>query len=102
MTYGVFGGYQILNQNNFGLAAELGYDYYGRVRGNDGEFRAMKHSAHGLNFALKPSYEVLPNLDVYGKVGVAVVRNDYKFYGEKTQDDLLAGNKYHKLKHLPF
>ncbi|VEI48377.1 major outer membrane protein [Actinobacillus equuli] len=58
----------------------------------------MKHSAHGLNFALKPSYEVLPNLDVYGKVGVAVVRNDYKFYGEKTQDDLLAGNKYHKLK----
>ncbi|SUT94622.1 porin OmpA [Actinobacillus lignieresii] len=98
VTYGVFGGYQILNQNNFGLATELGYDYYGRVRGNDGDTRAFKHSAHGLNLALKPSYEVLPNLDVYGKVGVAVVRNDYKFYGKKSSEDLLAGNKYHKLK----
>lgn len=83
VTYGVFGGYQILNQDNFGLATELGYDYYGRVRGNtsfDGgktETRAAKHSAHGFNLSLKPSYEVLPNLDVYGKVGVTLIRNDY-------------------------
>lgn len=83
VTYGVFGGYQILNQDNFGLATELGYDYYGRVRGNtsfDGgktETRAAKHSAHGLNLSLKPSYEVLPDLDVYGKVGLALIRNDY-------------------------
>ncbi|MDG4947217.1 porin OmpA [Actinobacillus equuli subsp. haemolyticus] len=96
VTYGVFGGYQILNQNNFGLAAELGYDYYGRVRGNEGEFRSFKHSAHGLNFALKPSYEVLPNLDVYGKVGVAVVRNDYKFYGAENTNE--PTEKFHKLK----
>lgn len=86
VTYGVFGGYQILNQNNFGLAAELGYDYFGRVRGNtdfgDGEKRAAKHSAHGAHLSLKPSYEVIPNLDVYGKVGVALVRNDY--YAQKT------------------
>ncbi|AWI50712.1 porin OmpA [Actinobacillus porcitonsillarum] len=77
VTYGVFGGYQILNQNNFGLAAELGYDYFGRVRGNEGERRAAKHTAHGAHLSLKPSYEVIPNLDVYGKVGVALVRNDY-------------------------
>ena len=80
VTYGVFGGYQILNQNNFGLAAELGYDYYGRARGNVGEDKAVKHVAHGLNLSLKPSYEVAPNLDVYGKVGAALVRNDYKGY----------------------
>ena len=101
VTYGVFGGYQILNQNNFGLATELGYDYYGRVRGNDGEFRAIKHSAHGFNLALKPSYEVLPNLDVYGKVGVAVVRNDYKAYGaENTNEptEKTHKEKTHKLK----
>ena len=81
VTYGVFGGYQILNQNNFGLAAELGYDYFGRSRGNETvdnkEVRAVKHSAHGAHLSLKPSYEVLPNLDVYGKVGVALIRNDY-------------------------
>lgn len=83
VTYGVFGGYQILNQDNFGLAAELGYDYYGRARGNttfagdDSEKRAAKHSAHGVNLSLKPSYAVLPDLDVYGKVGVALIRNDY-------------------------
>ncbi len=94
VTYGIFGGYQILNQNNFGLAAELGYDYYGRVRGNEGEERAFKHSAHGLNLSLKPSYEVLSDLDVYGKVGVALVRNDYKFYETANSDE----SKYHNLK----
>ncbi|MDD6911139.1 porin OmpA [Actinobacillus minor] len=83
VTYGVFGGYQILNQNNFGLAAELGYDYFGRARGNttfEGENEekvAAKHTAHGAHLSLKPSYEVIPNLDVYGKVGVALIRNDY-------------------------
>ena len=100
VTYGVFGGYQILNQNNFGLATEVGYDYFGRVRGHQntkagGEKQTFKHSAHGTTISLKPSYEVLPNLDVYGKVGVALVRNDYKFY-----DVTGAGNhsKYHNLK----
>ncbi|QIW14984.1 hypothetical protein A4G20_00665 [Pasteurellaceae bacterium RH1A] len=82
VTYGVFGGYQILNQNNFGLAAELGYDYFGRVRGNETneegkEERAAKHVAHGAHFSLKPSYEVAPGLDAYAKVGVALIRNDY-------------------------
>ena len=81
VTYGVYGGYQLLNTGKFGLAGEVGYDYYGRVRGNtqfDGkETRAAKHTAHGVNFSLKPSYEVLPNLDVYSKVGLALVRNDY-------------------------
>ncbi|WGE56938.1 porin OmpA [Actinobacillus equuli] len=98
VTYGVFGGYQILNQNNFGLAAELGYDFYGRARGNqdEGKHTTYRHSAHGLNLALKPSYEVLPNLDVYGKVGVAVVRNDYKFSAVNTGKD--KAEKYHKLK----
>ena len=100
VTYGVFGGYQILNQNNFGLATEVGYDYFGRVRGHQntkagGEKQTFKHSAHGTTISLKPSYEVLPNLDVYGKVGVALVRNDYQFY-----DVTGAGNhsKYHNLK----
>ncbi|MDE4018233.1 porin OmpA [Glaesserella parasuis] len=76
VTYGVFGGYQIIDN----LAVELGYDYFGRVRGNKQEFRAFKHSAHGTHLSLKPSYEVLNGLDVYGKVGAALVRNDYKRY----------------------
>ncbi|ATW42914.1 porin OmpA [Glaesserella parasuis] len=76
VTYGVFGGYQIIDN----LAVELGYDYFGRVRGKEQEFRAFKHSAHGTHLSLKPSYEVLNGLDVYGKVGAALVRNDYKRY----------------------
>ena len=85
VTYGVFGGYQILNQNQFGLAAELGYDYFGRVRGTEkpngkADKKTFKHTAHGTTIALKPSYEVLPNLDVYGKVGIALVNNTYKTF----------------------
>lgn len=77
-TYGVFGGYQILNQNNFGLAAEAGYDFFGKNTFRNNHDDAGYHSAHGFNLALKPSYEVFQDLDVYGKVGVAVVRNMYK------------------------
>lgn len=102
VTYGVFGGYQILNQDNFGLAAELGYDYFGRSRGNETvnnkEVRAVKHSAHGTHLSLKPSYEVLPNLDVYGKVGVALIRNDYKDYREEDASGNLYTAKAHTLK----
>ncbi|HGO5815977.1 TPA: porin OmpA [Mannheimia haemolytica] len=88
VTYGVFGGYQIVDN----LAVELGYDYFGRVRGNVGEDKAIKHVAHGTHLSLKPSYEVAPNLDVYGKVGAALVRNDYKGY------DAFKSQRAHNLK----
>ncbi|WP_026313270.1 porin OmpA [Actinobacillus capsulatus] len=85
VTYGVFGGYQILNQDKLGLAAEVGYDYFGRVRGTEkpngkADKKTFRHAAHGAVIALKPSYEVLPNLDVYGKAGIALVNNTYKTF----------------------
>lgn len=88
VTYGVFGGYQIIDN----LAVELGYDYFGRVRGNaknaqGKDFRAFKHSAHGTHLSLKPSYELVSGLDVFGKVGAALIRNDYKDYNENGTTD---------------
>lgn len=97
VTYGVFGGYQILNQNNIGLAVELGYDYFGRVRGNANEKKAVKHVAHGTHLSLKPSYEVAPNLDVYGKVGAALIRSDYKGYYNNENADY-SSQRAHNLK----
>ena len=79
-TYGVFGGYQILNRDNLGLAVELGYDDFGRVKFKEAGKVATKHTNHGAHLSLKGSYEVLNGLDVYGKAGVALVRSDYKFY----------------------
>ncbi|HHF0466906.1 TPA: porin OmpA [Haemophilus influenzae] len=79
-TYGVFGGYQILNQDNFGLATELGYDNFGRAKLRANGQTPAKHTNHGAHLSLKGSYEVLDGLDVYGKAGVALVRSDYKFY----------------------
>ena len=79
-TYGVFGGYQILNRDNLGLAVELGYDDFGRVKGREAGKTVAKHTNHGTHLSLKGSYEVLNGLDVYGKAGVALVRSDYKFY----------------------
>ena len=81
-TYGVFGGYQILNQDNLGLAVELGYDDFGRAKGRKAGKTFAKHTNHGAHLSLKGSYEVLNGLDVYGKAGVALVRSDYKFYDE--------------------
>ena len=79
-TYGVFGGYQILNRDNLGLAVELGYDDFGRVKFKEAGKVAAKHTNHGAHLSFKGSYEVLNGLDVYGKAGVALVRSDYKFY----------------------
>lgn len=79
-TYGVFGGYQILNRDNLGLAVELGYDDFGRVKGRNAGKTVAKHTNHGAHLSFKGSYEVLNGLDVYGKAGVALVRSDYKFY----------------------
>ena len=83
-TYGVFAGYQILNQDNLGLAVELGYDDFGRVKGRDAGKTVAKHTNHGAHLSFKGSYEVLNGLDVYGKAGVALVRSDYKFYDVAT------------------
>ena len=83
-TYGVFGGYQILNRDNLGLAVELGYDDFGRVKFKEAGKVAKKHTNHGAHLSLKGSYEVLNGLDVYGKAGVALVRSDYKFYDVAT------------------
>ncbi|CWW56345.1 outer membrane protein P5 [Haemophilus influenzae] len=89
-TYGVFGGYQILNQDNFGLAAELGYDNFGRAKLRANGQALAKHTNHGAHLSLKGSYEVLDGLDVYGKAGVALVRSDYKFY------EVADGTRDHK------
>lgn len=90
VAYGVYGGYQILSTPNFGLATEIGYNDYGRVRGkvndvNGKEQLAVKHSAHGVQLSLKPqfAFDFAPNLTHYGKVGVALIRNDYKAYGDE-------------------
>ena len=82
-TYGVFGGYQILNQDNLGLAVELGYDDFGRVRYRSDAQPLGKHTAHGAHLTLKGSYDVgslvgLNGLDFYGRAGVALVRSDLK------------------------
>ena len=79
-TYGVFGGYQILNRDNLGLAVELGYDDFGRAKAREAGKTVAKHTNHGTHLSFKGSYEVLNGLDVYGKAGVALVRSDYKFY----------------------
>ena len=86
VTYGVFGGYQILNRDNLGLAVELGYDDFGRVKGRSLGQTYFKHTNHGAHLSLKGSYglggltSALDGLDVYGRAGVALVRSDYKFY----------------------
>ena len=90
VTYGVFGGYQVLNQDNFGLAVEAGYDDFGRVKFLRNGKTNVKHTNHGAHLGVKGSYNLggltsaLEGLDFYGRAGAALVRSDYKFYDETT------------------
>ncbi|WP_455483209.1 porin OmpA [Haemophilus parahaemolyticus] len=99
VTYGVFAGYQLLNLDNFGLAAEFGYDDYGRVRGDrtiaGKDTRAFRHTAHGFNFNLKPSFTVSSDLDVYTKVGMAAVRSDYFVQNTIVHNDRIKAHNLH-------
>ncbi len=95
VTYGVFGGYQIIDN----LAVELGYDYYGRVRGThkqgtDRDINSFKHTAHGANLALKGNYAIIDGLDTYAKVGVALVRNDYYVQNSVAKADRTKDHRF--------
>jgi len=90
-AYGVFGGYQITDN----LAVEAGYEYFGRAKTKTNGEQYFRHTAHGTTLALKGSYPVLADLDVYGRVGAALIRSDYKF------TDVGNVGKYHNLKVSP-
>ena len=97
VTYGVFGGYQIIDN----LAVEAGYDYFGRVRGNtkfvgdSKDTRTLKHIAHGAHISLKGSYPIVNGLDAYARVGAALVRSDYYQQDDEVKADR---KKAHNLK----
>nr|AEC04329.1 outer membrane protein A [Pasteurella multocida] len=100
VTYGVFGGYQITDT----FAVELGYDDFGRaklrVAEKDQKARDLaKHTNHGAHLSLKASYPVLDGLDVYARVGAALVRSDYKLYGES--EDLEEFKRTHSTQVSP-
>ena len=83
VTYGVFGGYQVLNQDNFGLAVEAGYDDFGRAKFLRNGKTNVKHTNHGAHLGVKGSYSLTEGLDFYGRAGAALVRSDYKVYNSK-------------------
>ncbi|HDX1191884.1 TPA: porin OmpA [Pasteurella multocida] len=101
VTYGVFGGYQITD--NF--AVELGYDDFGRaqLRNTVGEKTntIAKHTNHGAHLSLKASYPVLEGLDVYARVGAALVRSDYKLYDKEKTPSLQNYQRTHSTQVSP-
>ncbi|MDG6895926.1 porin OmpA [Volucribacter amazonae] len=93
VTYGVFGGYQITD--NF--AVEVGYDDFGRAKFTTYGQVDSKHTNHGAHVSLKASYPVLEGLDVYARVGAALVRSDYKI-SKGFESDNAWGYRQHSLK----
>lgn len=98
VTYGVFGGYQITD--NF--AVELGYDDFGRAKLRKGGETVIKHTNHGAHLSLKASYPVLEGLDVYARVGAALIRSDYVMHEHSLKvSPVFAGGLEYNLPSLP-
>ncbi|UZT19418.1 porin OmpA [Pasteurella multocida] len=102
VTYGVFGGYQITD--NF--AVELGYDDFGRAKLRMAEKDqkakdAAKHTNHGAHLSLKASYPVLDGLDIYARVGAALIRSDYKVYDHSDPEKLPQFKRTHSTQVSP-
>ncbi|ARA69069.1 porin OmpA [Pasteurella multocida] len=102
VTYGVFGGYQITD--NF--AVELGYDDFGRAKLRMAEKDqkakdAAKHTNHGAHLSLKASYPVLDGLDIYARVGAALIRSDYKVYDHSDSAKLPQFKRTHSTQVSP-
>ncbi|MCL7760130.1 porin OmpA [Pasteurella multocida] len=102
VTYGVFGGYQITD--NF--AVELGYDDFGRAKLRMAEKDqkakdAAKHTNHGAHLSLKASYPVLDGLDIYARVGAALIRSDYKVYDHSDPPKLPQFKRTHSTQVSP-
>ncbi|HIF5503860.1 TPA: porin OmpA [Pasteurella multocida] len=102
VTYGVFGGYQITD--NF--AVELGYDDFGRAKLRMAEKDqkakdAAKHTNHGAHLSLKASYPVLDGLDIYARVGAALIRSDYKVYDHSDSPKLPQFKRTHSTQVSP-
>ncbi|MCW9718467.1 porin OmpA [Avibacterium sp. 21-599] len=95
VTYGVFGGYQITD--NF--AVELGYDDFGRAKFRKNGQTVSKHTNHGAHLSLKASYPIIEGLDIYGRVGTALIRSDYK--NKKGTTDGAFDKNEHSLKVSP-
>ncbi|HBO37938.1 MAG TPA: porin OmpA [Pasteurellaceae bacterium] len=97
VTYGIFGGYQIIDN----LAVELGYDDFGRAKLREYGETSAKHTNHGAHLSLKASYPIIEGLDIYGRVGAALIRSDYKTregYSHGWNDD---SSRDHSLKVSP-
>ena len=93
-TYGVYGGYQIIDY----LAVELGYDDFGRVKFRRAGDNIVKHNNHGAHLSLKGSYPIISGLDAYARVGAALVRSDYKTYNGAS---FFGNRREHSLKVSP-
>ncbi|AWX15718.1 porin OmpA [Mergibacter septicus] len=76
---GIFGGYQI---NDY-FATELSVEEFGRFKADKASQKATLN-AYGTTLSLKASYPVLKDLDVYARVGAALIRSDYKVDQVKT------------------
>ena len=98
VTYGVFGGYQIIDN----LAVEAGYDDFGRAKLRQRGETVGKHTNHGTHLSLKASYPIIDGLDVYARVGAALIRSDYNTYDNVgVQRTFGLQSKQHSLKVSP-
>ncbi len=86
----LFAGYQILNTGDFGVASEIAYDYFGKAKRrstkNGETVSDARMRNHGASVSVKGSYEVVDGLDVFGRLGAALIRTDYKFHKEQAHE----------------
>ncbi len=79
-SFSLLGGYQIFSKGALSLSTELGYNQYLTVE-QETPFGTLTSTISSLSLGGKVGYEVMPKLQVFGRLAYESMESETEFFG---------------------
>lgn len=80
-SFSVLGGYELFNQDKLSVAGEIGYNQYIEIESEDAFFGKATNTISSLSFGSKVAYEVMPKLQVFGRLAYEAMSQEVEIMG---------------------